>query len=36
VVRAEEIAYLEDPQDQPHRMAHTQARLDALRVIVTG
>ena len=37
LVRAEEIAYLEGRRDQLVRhLAHTQARLDALRVIVTG
>jgi ATP-dependent helicase HepA len=37
LVRAEEIAYLEDRQAQLARhLARTQARLDALRVIVTA
>jgi ATP-dependent helicase HepA len=37
LVRAEEIAYLEDRRDQLTRhLAHTYPRLDALRVIVTG
>ena len=37
LVRAEEIAYLEDRREQLTRhLAHTHPRLDALRVIVTG